>query len=214
MVEIKLPKRTISKDKDLYAVEIVDYDGEGRVKINYVGYSSCHDEWRDEAEIVPIEPQPVENSMETDNLYTPFSLYNELGSRIKSSLMSQRKESPTVRIELPFDKVLFEGELKACGKELRHFCGVQRYKITKYADLNPLLGQNWHLHGINSNGDFCYVILSTLEYYLHKCEPLKEYFPSASGSENFILKPRDLGDMLTFIFVRGDGTREEFGDIF
>ena len=100
-----------------------------------------------------------------------------------------------------------------CGTESmsKHYRGVQRYKITKYADLNPLLGNNWHFRGINPNGDFCYVILSTLEYYLHKREPLKEYFPS-NGSKDFILKPRDLGYMLVFIFVRGDGTREEFGN--
>ena len=77
--------------------------------------------------------------------------------------MSRRKESLTVRIELPFDKVLFEG-LKVCGTESRYYRGVQRYKIAKYANLNPLLGQNWHFRGINPNGDFCYVILSTLEY--------------------------------------------------
>ena len=116
MVEIKLPKKSRSKDKDLYAVDVVDdNDGQGRVKIHYVGYSSSHDEWRDETELVSIDPQPSEHSMETDCngiMYALFSLYNELGSRIKSSLMSRRKESPTVRIELPFDiKVLFEGGL-------------------------------------------------------------------------------------------------------
>ena len=124
--------------------------------------------------------------------------------------MSRRKESPTVRIELPFDKV-FEGGLKVHGTESRYYRGVQRYKMAKYADLNPLLRQNWHFRGINPNGDFCYVILSTLEYYLHKREPLNEYFPSDLSNE-FIFKSRDLGYMLVFIFVRGDGTREEFGN--
>ena len=67
------------------------------------------------------------------------------------------------------------------------------------------------IRGINPKGDFCYVILSTLEYYLHKREPLKEYFPS-DGSDEFNLKVRDLGYMLVLVFVRGDGTREEFGN--
>ena len=130
-------------------MNVVDNDGQGRVKIHYVGYSSSHDEWRDETEIVSIDPQPSEHLMETDCIsngvmYAPFSLYNELGSRIKSSLISRRKESPTVRIELPFDKVLFEGGIKVCGTESRYYRGVQKYKIAKYADLNPLLGQNWH----------------------------------------------------------------------
>ena len=63
-----------------------------------------------------MDPQPSEHSMETDNingvLYAPFSLYNDLDNRIKSSLMSLMKESPTVQIELPLDKVLSEGGLK------------------------------------------------------------------------------------------------------
>ena len=116
MVEIKLPKRRRAKDNDLYAMSIIHNDGEGWVKIHCVGYSNSHDEWRDETELVPMDPQPSEHSMETDSIngvvYAPFSLYNELGSRIKSSLMSRMKESPTVQIELSLDKVLFEGGLK------------------------------------------------------------------------------------------------------
>ena len=70
---------------------------------------------------VLIEPQPVENSTETSTLYNP------LGLRIKSSLISQRKESPTVKIELPIDKVLFEKGIKVYGTESRNY---RRYKIT------------------------------------------------------------------------------------
>ena len=80
-MEIKLPKRSRSKDKDLYAVNVVDNDGQEWVKIHYVGYSSSHDEWRDETEIVSIDSQSSEYSMETDCIsngvtYAPFSLYN------------------------------------------------------------------------------------------------------------------------------------------
>ena len=77
MVEIKLPKRSRSKDKDLYAVNIVDNDGQGRVKIHYVGYSSSHDEWRDETELASIDPQPSKDSIVADCngvTYAPFSL--------------------------------------------------------------------------------------------------------------------------------------------
>ena len=104
--------------------------------------------------------------------------------------MSRRKESPTIRIDLQFDKVLFEGGLKVCGTASRFYCGVQRYTIKKYVDLNPVLGQNWHFRSINPNGDFFYVLLNTVEYYLYKREPLKEYFPE---SDDFILRMRELG---------------------
>ena len=204
MVDIKLPRaqRTIKDRGELYPVEVVGDDGRGRVKLHYVGYSSCHDEWRDESEVVPIESSQTEHSMEMDCssiTYIPFSLYTELGNRIKSSLMSRRKESPTIKIELSFDKVLFEGGLKVFGTESRYFRGVQRYKIAKYSDLNPVLGLNWHFCGINPHGDFCYVILSTVEYYLHKRAPLKEYFPTTDGSDSFTLRPRDLGYMLVLL---------------
>ena len=33
--------------------------------------------------------------------------------------------------------------------------GIQRYKVNKYEDLDPLLGHNWHVRGINAAGDFC-----------------------------------------------------------
>ena len=160
MVDIKLPRaqRTIKDRGELYPVEVVGDDGRGRVKLHYVGYSSCHDEWRDESEVVPIESSQTEHSMEVDCssiTYIPFSLYTELGNRIKSSLMSRRKESPTIKIELSFDKVLFEGGLKVFGTESRYFRGVQRYKIGKYSDLNPVLGLNWYFRGINPHGDFC-----------------------------------------------------------
>ena len=82
MVEIKLPKRRWAKDNDFYAVSVFDNDGQGQVKIHYVGYSSSHDEWRDETELVTVDPQPSEHSMETDSngiVYVPFFLVQWTG---------------------------------------------------------------------------------------------------------------------------------------
>ena len=141
-------------------------------------------------------------------MYLPFSLYSELCHAIKKALVSGRKESPHVRIEMPFDKLQFTGGLKTYSTSLRVYRGIERYKITSYKDLNPLLGQNWHFRGINPNGDFCYVILDTLEFYLHKRKSLKEYLPS-SGSP--IMSERELGYALVFTFVRGDRTPAMFG---
>ena len=65
-----------------------------------------------------------------------------------------------------------------------------------------VLGRNRHFRGLNSNGDYCYVVLETVEFYLHKRQPLQEFFP-AQGKP--LCNSRDLGYMLTFSFGRGDG---------
>ena len=69
-----------------------------------------------------MDPEPSEHSMETDRInsvvYAPFSLYNELSIRIKSSLMSQMNKGITIGIELQLDNVLSEGRLK-CTEQSR-----------------------------------------------------------------------------------------------
>lgn len=158
------------------------------------------DEWRDEADIVPLETdeKPVES----------FNLHSELARRIKQSLNCVRKETPIVRLDMPFDFVLYEGGLKARGYLARDYYRTERYKIHQYKDLNTLLSTNWHWRGLNVNGDFCYVILDTVEYYLYRRQPLKEYVPSEGGP---LLQHRDLGYTLVFQSVRGDGTSSDFG---
>ena len=109
---------------------------------------------------------------------------------------------------MPFDKLQFTGGLKACSTSSRTYRGIERYKITNYKDLDPLFGVNWYFRGVNPNGDFCYIVLGTLKFYLHKRKPLREYFPS-SGSP--IVSERELGYALVFSFVRGDGTPAMLG---
>jgi len=86
----------------------------------------------------------------------PFSLYFELRNKIKIVLNSGRKESPVIRIDMPFDKLQFDGGLKQYGTFVRTFRGIVRCNINHYGDLNVLLGKNWHFRGLNSQGDFCY----------------------------------------------------------
>ena len=128
-----------------------------------MGYRSQHYEWRDEEERVVLEdPSP-----------RPYSLYMELGDRIKQGLNSGRKVSPVVRVDMTFDKVQFDGVVSLFAHFVEH-----RYRINHCQDLNSLLGRNWHFHGLNSNGDFSYVMLETVEFYLHKHQPLQEFFPT------------------------------------
>jgi len=211
LADVRLPRASrksgVKRDK-LYPVKVVDKNSDnGLVKIHYVGYSSAYDEWRNEAEVVESNEASVEVSCE---LVKPFSLYEQLCNRIKCALNSGRKDSPSVRIDMPFDKLLFDGGLRSLGTLVRTYRGTERYRINHYRDLNPLLGVNWHFRGLNCNGDFCYAILASVQFYVYKRHPLLEYVPSTSGGEP-TLQSTDLGYMLVFTFVRGDGTRSEFG---
>lgn len=92
------------------------------------------------------------------------------------TLNSSRKESPVVRIDMPFDRIEFNGGIRMCGKEKRCVRGIPHYTISKYEDLNGLLGSNWHYRGININGDFCYVVLNTVEFTCTSAEASKNLF--------------------------------------
>lgn len=206
------------KPRELFPVEILEEDSStGRFKVHYVGYSASHDEWKEKNDIVSLcdevdgddspEPELAGNSG-----VERFTLYNELATRIKQALNSSRKESPVIRIDMAFDKIEFDGGLRLCGTEKRCVRGVKRYRITKYQDLNHLLGINWHYRGLNHNGDFCYVLLDTVEFYLYRRRPLKEYEP-----KTLALTCRNIGHMLVFCFVKGNGVPAQFGtnkDIF
>jgi hypothetical protein len=207
--ESDIPRAKSSKSKasnELFPIEVVDEDS-GRYKVHYVGYSSAHDEWKTKSDIVDLDHDDRDDSCCQVHQHR-FSLHHELATRVKMALNSSRKESPIVRIDMPFDRIEFYGGLMMLGENKRFVRGIQHYKILRYSDLNSLLGVNWHYRGINSTGDFCYVLLDTIEYYLYKRRSLKEFFPSVDG---VVEEKRDVGDMLAFTFVRGDGTPDRFG---
>ena len=68
-----------------------------------------------------------------------------------------------------FDYLLFKGGLQAVGitKQKTHGNNL-RHKLKCYKDLDPLLGQNWQYRGANENGDYVFVILSSVEYCIHQ----------------------------------------------
>ncbi len=99
------------------------------------GYDEEYDEWRDNEELVDLTGQTENPKSDTDTdkdfVYSPFSLYSEFGTKIKVSLKLKYRwsaEETAVRIELPFDKLLFEGGIKACGTPSRYYRGGQRYR--------------------------------------------------------------------------------------
>ena len=117
--DITLPRRTKQKANPsrLYPIDVVEQDANGRLKIHYIGFSSVFDEWREPSDIVPLSEKGGSSHNDTSP-YLPFSLYSELGNAIKKALISGRKESPHVRIEMPFDKLQFTGGFKACSTSL------------------------------------------------------------------------------------------------
>ena len=155
--DMKLPRAERVKAMDkLYAVEVIEDDGD-RVKIHYVGYEDRFDEWREKEEVEDWKDAEHGGQQLETELYQPFSLHQELAYHIKSSLKGSRKD-PVIRIEMPFDLLLFNGGLKCCGNLLRRSRGHDIYGLKRYAyaDLKPLLSDRWHLRILNPRRDFCY----------------------------------------------------------
>ena len=119
---------------------------EGIVRIHYVGYSAAYDEWRPPGDIV---------NLVSSSDHEEFCLYEELAFRVKSSLVSQRRSNPAVRIEMTFDRDVYEDGLSAAGYVKCMKRGIKHNTIRSYHDLDGLLGTNWHYRGLNSAGDFC-----------------------------------------------------------
>ena len=168
LADTKLPRarRSVKQNADkLYAVEIVEAN-EDKVKIHYTGYSSKYDEWRAREDIV--EPSSSEQSSGHIELYQPFNVHTHLAYAIKTSLFSGRERDPGVRLEVPFDRLVFQGGLKSAGKLVRIARGEEHYTIEQYQDLVPYLGEQWYIRGINAHLDFCAVLVETVTFYLHK----------------------------------------------
>ena len=204
MADVRLPRpeRVCNADK-LYPIEVLERDG-GRVKIHYVGYSDIHDEWRSEEDVSAISA-PGALQMER---YQPFCHYKELAYAIKAALRSAMpRRDPDVRIEIPFDELLYNGGLKQAGSFVRNFRGNEVYQIQSYSDLVPLLGKWWYIRIFNEQQDFCAAKLETVLFHLSHRAVLKEFSP-----DDGTLTPLKGGSVLTFKFVRVDGVRRQLQD--
>ena len=62
---------------------------------------------------------------------------------------------------MEFDYILFKGGLQGVAKQNTH--DNTWYKLRYHKDLNSLLGQNWDYRGANANGDYAFIILSSIE---------------------------------------------------
>lgn len=135
LADVKIPKmrrykRCMTNDETLYTIEILQRKGT-RVKIHYVGYSSSHDEWHDENDVVVCTNNHEEtvtvspHSSKNTETVQPFSLHFELGHKIKQILTCSRKASSLVLIIMPFDLSLFNSGLKAAGEPSKVVNGNQ-----------------------------------------------------------------------------------------
>ena len=106
---------------DFFRIRVVEE--RGRVKLHYIGYNIRFDEWKERDELVILDNNGScrsgnasvghsGNSSTTctgiaslPTVWQPFSLYRELGNKVKSSLQSSRRKSPAVKIDMTFDKL-------------------------------------------------------------------------------------------------------------
>ena len=207
----KIPRASSKKvdTRKLYSIEIIERKDD-RVKVHYVGYSSKYDEWKEKSEIEFPRPQCDQVEDEEAVVYEPFSLYKDLSLRIKRALSCNRKASPIIKLSMPFDLLSFNGGLKLVGVPGKKSSGIQYYKIKNYKDLYPFLGINWHVRGINGNGDYGYVLKETVEFCIRRCRRLTEYVYDPSD-ETIVKSSINAGYMLTFSFVCGFGNKGTFG---
>ena len=73
------------------------------------------------------------------------------------------------------DLVTFRGGLAHYGTKLPACVRQQPvYGISKYGDLDPLLGKGWYLRVLNKGGDFCYCAKESVQLYLHRRKSVEE----------------------------------------
>ena len=126
-------------------------------------------------------------------------------------MLSRRRSSPDVKIEITFDKELYFKQLGNAGYVRCVKRGVEHRSIGSYSDLDGILGKGWHNRGLNDSGDFCYAIENTIDFYLHKKRRLMQYIPADDGTPSRV--PIATGYVLVFKFIRGDGIRSQFGKL-
>ena len=64
-----------------------------------------------------LRPVPVNQS----DINHSFNIHQNLAFAIKSSLTSGRDKDPAVRLEVPFNKLLFQGGMKAAGSYFKWY---------------------------------------------------------------------------------------------
>ena len=201
------------KDTKLYDIEIREVDKiNKRLKIHYVGYSTCFDEWRPfgadggsgyfpfvRSEKLFI---PSESSLEDRK----ESFHGQLAREIKKKLWSGRREDPDINIDLNVDQDVFmEGLGNVLPGVLQR--GKMVYQLESNRVLDSYLGLKWDERILNVAEDFAYVIPGTIKYWLGQRSPIIEY---KLIGEQYARTQVENSYFITFQFVRGDGNRNNY----
>ena len=80
-----------------------------------------------------------------------------------------------MRIELPFDSLVFAGGLQQQGRLIRSQRGRNVYGLTKYSDIEQITEKRWYVCVLNEQMDFSSVKLGTVQYYLKSRKPLEDF---------------------------------------
>ena len=187
-----------------------------RIKIHYVGYSARHDEWIRKSE---VRYKPVRDSHRTDqnaaespgSTNAAFLVFSTLGCCIKQKLVpSGAREDPAVRIQLPCTKESFQ-IIKQRGRRLGKSLSRDTYTLRNYNDLDDLLGESWHLRISNTNGDFSYVIIETIRFYMLHPRSLMDFEAQGETIDDLKFTPfyTEQPTALVFQFVKKDGNKRE-----
>ena len=195
--------------------------GRGLAKVRYVGYGAEFDEWRPMDDIIELSDGSSSDDQTVDGhssgifqcpTFERFCLLKELGYRIKSLLISNRKGDPNCRTIMPFDQVSFDS-LVLCGSlatSVNSHCKRKIYTLANLSKLDDLLGERWHIRGLNTAGDFCYIIHNSVRFYLKNSKGKIDYQLCSDGT--LVKKYFGKGYYLVFSFVRGDGVSSQWNE--
>lgn len=133
-------------------------------------------------------------------------MFCRLAREIKFELFSSKRESPAVRIETCVNVDIYQIYLTDIGV-VKKSRGRNVHCITDNRQLCDILGNKWYERILNINGDFCYVVAGTVQFWLHEKNSVKEFvYIGGKLFESHI--QNDL--QLIFTFVRGDGVKGEY----
>ena len=198
--------RASTKSRRLFPVEIVEEKGH-EVRIYFTGYSTRHDQWMRKSQIqyMPIPVSSGSSTSTEDQLSRDYSI---LACNIKQRLNVSRKvEDPKVRIQIPFTNASFN-LFKSKGVLL----DKGAYGISSYDVLDEFLGEQWYLRIANTNGDFSYVLLSTIRFHAVNPKPLLDFSVNVTQADSELsFKPYYTmqESAIVFEFVKKDGNKRK-----
>lgn len=94
-----------------------------------------------------------------------FCLYDELGSRIKSLLLSTRKD-PICHINITFDTIYFHGLIRRSKALRKTGRSSQVYMVSTLSTLDDIIRTQVVHMRYQPAGDFCFVTPGTVRFHL------------------------------------------------